>query len=456
MDTKQTDEPTPAERTADEQVRRLFAENAARLDLRTFRNELGERLPSRQRRRPSRVVRVASLAALAAIVLAMLGFGINTLVDRYGRDENVVVITDDSMNPGTATVGAGEAAGEVSPAAAAEAAGLTGDKAELYTEIQRIREGVEAGTLVFEWSSDPAEMLDSLERGLFSPDVTVYLTPDLDASAPETQALEAEILAQPEVSRVALVSKEDALARLKETYKDQPEIFESLPGNPLPVSLQIWLSDYREAEVFAERFRDRPGVDDTRAAQTDWAAWTDRLRNLTHESDESGSIQEPYDFAQESYDSGRYMGYWAGNVETIPAQSGHLPDFFFTGPTPSAPVSTDSDGNPIQPDPAAIGKPLWVFGDEVRLTDYYDQIRQAKADQRPVLFYATSETDACAALEVERTGWSSTPLELQIVCWVPWGATLDTTIGGWQWTERPGATDPAWVFLMLVDATLTY
>lgn len=159
---------------------------------------------------------------------------------------------------------------------------------------------------------------------------------------------------------------------------------------------------------------------------------------------------------QEWYECGRYMGYWAGNVETIPAQSGHLPDFFFTGPTPSAPVSTDSDGNPIQPDPAAIGKPLWVFGDEVRLTDYYDQIRQAKADQRPVLFYATSETDACAALEVERTGWSSTPLELQIVCWVPWGATLDTTIGGWQWTERPGATDPAWVFLMLVDATLTY
>ena len=40
------------------------------------------------------------LAALsAAVVLAALGFGVSTLVERLGRDQSVVVITDDSMSP---------------------------------------------------------------------------------------------------------------------------------------------------------------------------------------------------------------------------------------------------------------------------------------------------------------------------------------------------------------------
>jgi hypothetical protein len=159
---------------------------------------------------------------------------------------------------------------------------------------------------------------------------------------------------------------------------------------------------------------------------------------------------------QEWYECGRYMGYWAGNVETIPAQSGHLPNFFFAGPTPTASIRTDSDGNPIHLDPDNIAKPLWVFGDEVHLTDYYEQIRRAKEDNRPILFYATADTEACTALGVEQQSWSDAPLDRLIVRWVPWsGATLDT-VDSWTWTEWPGASDPAHVFLMLVEATLNY
>ena len=43
------------------------------------------------------------------------------------------------------------------------------------------------------------------------------------------------------------------------------------------------------------------------------------------------------------YQDGAYMGHWAGNVETIPAQSPHLPDFFYSGPTPSVPVRTGGE-----------------------------------------------------------------------------------------------------------------
>jgi len=38
--------------------------------------------------------------AVVVIVLAAVGFGIYALVERVGRDNAVVVITDDSMSPG--------------------------------------------------------------------------------------------------------------------------------------------------------------------------------------------------------------------------------------------------------------------------------------------------------------------------------------------------------------------
>lgn len=161
----------------------------------------------------------------------------------------------------------------------------------------------------------------------------------------------------------------------------------------------------------------------------------------------------PKGVAQEWYDSGFYMGFWAGNVETIPVESAHLPDFFFSGPTPSRAARTDGSGQAVQKDPAEINKPLWIFGDEVRIDDYLDRIRQAKQDQRPVLFHATSVTDAARALQVEAEVGTDTPLDRLIVFWLPWNTTADGLSGTWQWTGG-GRSSPENVMLALVEASL--
>jgi hypothetical protein len=128
----------------------------------------------------------------------------------------------------------------------------------------------------------------------------------------------------------------------------------------------------------------------------------------------------PEQRAQQWYDSGTYMGFWAGNVETIPEHSADLPDIFFQGPTPSGTVETDDQGNPFTKDPSGIKKPLWVFGDEVRVSDYADQIRQAKADGRAVVFYATSLRDATTALGLEPMDDPGSAIERLTVSWLPW------------------------------------
>ena len=123
------------------------------------------------------------------------------------------------------------------------------------------------------------------------------------------------------------------------------------------------------------------------------------------------------------YGEGLYMGFWAGNVETIPAHPKSLPEFFFSGPTPSAPVEVDNEGNPIQKDPSQIGKPLWVFGNELRVSDYHEQIRRAKEDGRPVVFYGTSPSEATIALGLEERGEEGHPLDHLFLAWLPWEGT---------------------------------
>ena len=167
----------------------------------------------------------------------------------------------------------------------------------------------------------------------------------------------------------------------------------------------------------------------------------------------TSTTHSPEEIAQQWYQQGAYMGYWAGNVETIPAKSAHLPDYFFSGPTPSAPILRDGEGKPLQEDPSAIKKPLWVFGDEVRVGDYADQIRQAKIDGRPILFYATSVANAVSALGLEQQTGTNTPLERLIVDWLPWDNARDGTVNVVSWNldvAPPGAM----IFRELVSASL--
>ena len=157
----------------------------------------------------------------------------------------------------------------------------------------------------------------------------------------------------------------------------------------------------------------------------------------------------------QAIEDGWYFGFWAGNVEVIPERSAHLPDFFYSGPTPLPAPRTDQPSAFV--DPTAINKPLWVMGDEVNPLDFQERIRAAAAADRPVLFYATTEEVAEAAMGIEDngSGSSAAPLSLQIRPWWPWQAWGGLGIWGWGDAETEAEmSSPAWVFRMLAQCTL--
>ena len=268
---------------SDTELRDVVRRLAPAIDESSFHGELGEKCAAKtRRRRRGRHVRAWAVGVAVVALLVAGGFGVNALVERMGQDKGIVVITDETMSPGGTGQGPPDPAGT-------QGTTLTGAKAELWAEIQRIREGVKSGTVSFGWTaseaaggdlpSDPMLMLDSLEESLLRPDATVYY---LRGSAGDATALRTEVSAMPGVTRVEFVSKDDALERLKDDFADNPEILEGLQDNPLPASLEIWLTDYTQAPSLADELRGRPEVDEVVLAPTmDYAQWVERLRSLT-------------------------------------------------------------------------------------------------------------------------------------------------------------------------------
>jgi cell division transport system permease protein len=70
--------------------------------------------------------------------------------------------------------------------------------------------------------------------------VVAYLK---DSTPQDVAALETSLQAMPQVSRVKLVSKADALQNFLARHPDEADVINSLSTNPLPASLQIYLGD---------------------------------------------------------------------------------------------------------------------------------------------------------------------------------------------------------------------
>ena len=64
------------------------------------------------------------------------------------------------------------------------------------------------------------------------------------------------------VESVEFVSKDDALDRAKDLFKDTPGVMENLPGNPFPASLDAKLKDPTQMSAVAKSMEGQPGVDD--------------------------------------------------------------------------------------------------------------------------------------------------------------------------------------------------
>jgi len=115
------------------------------------------------------------------------------------------------------------------------------------------------GVLVFVFTSDA--LLKEVEEKV---EITVYLKNDPDPEPDQISAMQSEIAGWTEVKECIFVSKADALERMKEWFKDNPEVLDSLSGNPLPASFEIALADPQTVDVVAARFADNPIVDEVK------------------------------------------------------------------------------------------------------------------------------------------------------------------------------------------------
>src|SRR2546422_4533754 len=96
--------------------------------------------------------------------------------------------------------------------------------------------------------------------GVLESKVEIALFIDDNAKVSEVLALKARIEADPAVSRVDYVTKEQALKRLQDIADRRKDfVLANIDGNPLPASLEVKLSDARQAKRFGDELRAEMG-----------------------------------------------------------------------------------------------------------------------------------------------------------------------------------------------------
>ena len=88
-----------------------------------------------------------------------------------------------------------------------------------------------------------------------------------DAPAPEIARLQERLRANPLVAEVAYLSKDDAMARLKQQLADRKELLDMVTGNPLPASVEVRLRDGNRLNELAAQLRRESAVEDVTLQQ---------------------------------------------------------------------------------------------------------------------------------------------------------------------------------------------
>ncbi len=86
-------------------------------------------------------------------------------------------------------------------------------------------------------------------------DVTVEAFLPPDATEERIEEIRTTVEGYPEVAGVNYVSEDEALSRFKDTFEDQPEIYENLDPGVLPASFQLQLEDPSLAGRVADRLK---------------------------------------------------------------------------------------------------------------------------------------------------------------------------------------------------------
>lgn len=201
---------------------------------------------------------------------------------------------------------------------------------------------------------------------LLSPDLTVFLRDAADGAA-----LTKLVASWSEVKSASLVSKEEALARLKEGLKSHPEILDGLVTNPLPASVEIVLYDAGTAPTVEARLRGEPGVDEVRTGSDAMQATLKTLQSPARPLRANGATASPATLKPGvGYTFG---GLWAENVETVPARPKSLPEEFFQKPSEVA--------------PALKGEPVWIFANELTPQQVVEAVGAVSDPWRTIVVY---------------------------------------------------------------------
>jgi cell division transport system permease protein len=83
-----------------------------------------------------------------------------------------------------------------------------------------------------------------------------------DASPTESEAVERELRAMPEVKRIKYVSQADAYEEFRRMFANSPEFQESLTVEQMPPSYRVVPHQAEQVDLIGERFDNRPGVEE--------------------------------------------------------------------------------------------------------------------------------------------------------------------------------------------------
>ncbi len=108
------------------------------------------------------------------------------------------------------------------------------------------------------------ELIKNIESKV---EIEVYLEgPEITTASSEVTKTELEtqlgqtIGSWSEVKTVEYLSKDDALAEFRETFKDSPDVLEQITDNPLPASYRISLNNPRDVDKVAQRLKELPNI----------------------------------------------------------------------------------------------------------------------------------------------------------------------------------------------------
>jgi hypothetical protein len=296
-------------------VRGLYLRNAPSVDGDETWEAIGGRVSARKAQARPRLCgpRVAAISLGVLAIVGAASVGVYEAVTRLGGPEQVLVIGDGE----TTFVETGESVTVTDPAG--QSVVLTGDQADLYREIRWMREGLESGSIVLDAetffdsvpadlavaassdadlpsyvgmiASDPYSVLDAVEASLFNPlSATVYLKTSITAEG--VSALQDQIVSWPEVQVCTFTSKEDALADLKESFKDHPEVWEGLTSNPLPANFEVILKSGSDIDSFIQQCLALPEVDYASSSQSLSGSDFAILRALFYQTGYAGYASE--------------------------------------------------------------------------------------------------------------------------------------------------------------------